>query len=92
MIPGRNLCVLSLPAAKPAKRSIFARIFGGKSAPAPAAVWRTDPLTPEEKKLLDTAEAHHSDAFAGVQETGYHRRDRDLKDLRERLDELRALG
>ncbi len=80
------------PGAEPAKRSILARIFGGKSAPAPAAVWRTDPLTAEEKQLLDTAEAHHKDAFAGVQETGYHRRDRDLKDLRERLDELRTLG
>ena len=80
------------PGAEPVRRSILARIFSGKSAPAPAAVWRSDPLTPDEKQLLDTAEAHYTDAFARVQETGYHRRDRDLKDLRARLDELRALG
>ena len=80
------------PGAEPVRRSILARIFSGKSTPPPAAVWRSEPLTPDEKQLLDMAEAHYSDAFERVQETGYHRRDRDLKDLRARLDELRALG
>ena len=80
------------PGAEPVRRSILARIFTGKSAPPPAVIWRSEPLTAEEKKLLDAAEAHYTDAFTRVHETGYHRRDRDLKDLRERLDELRALG
>ena len=60
--------------------------------PVSSVAPRTSQLTAEEFQLHSAAEAHYTDAFAHVQETGYHRRDPELQDLRERLDALSSLG
>ncbi|MEQ1812499.1 MAG: hypothetical protein ABL889_21395, partial [Terricaulis sp.] len=52
---------------------------------------RREPLTENERRHLADAEAHYAEAFRLVQDTGYHRRDSELADLRARLDPLARL-
>ncbi|MEQ1812610.1 MAG: hypothetical protein ABL889_21975, partial [Terricaulis sp.] len=52
---------------------------------------RRESLTENERRHLADAEAHYADAFKLVQDTGYHRRDSELADLRARLDPLAQL-
>lgn len=53
---------------------------------------RREPLTENERRHLADAEAHYAKAFELVQDTGYHRRDAELADLRARLDPLARLA
>lgn len=77
--------------------SFFARWFRGapQTAETPSTetpTWRTTPLSDAETRHLTDAETHTTEAAALIAETGYHRRDRDLADLRQRIDMLKALG
>lgn len=50
------------------------------------------PLGKAERGHLANAENQWAEAWRLVQETGYHRRDQELKDLRARLDALKSLN
>ena len=93
MIPGWNLYALSPPARSLSGGPSSRVSSGGKSSPAPGSgLAQRATYGGGKTAARHAAETHYSDAFARVRETGYHRRDRDLKDLHARLDELRALG
>lgn len=94
--------VIEPPPAR--KLSFFDRLLGKKpppppeperrketrvvSAPQNLAMTRTAPVTAEDRAHLADAEGWYAQAFDLVQETGYHRRDRELEDLRRRMDAL----
>ena len=85
---------------EPAKLSFIDRMLGKKPtepqrhlverivSPPPAPWTPRGPLNEAERKHLADAEAQYKVAFELVQETGYHRRDGELVDLRARLDAL----
>lgn len=88
----------------PARRAgLLGKLFGAKDRPAETetrtlsppqdlSMTRAAPLTAEEHAHHADAEDWLKTAHALVQETGYRRRDRELKDIRRRLDALATLG
>ncbi len=81
--------------AKPA--GFWTRLLSGGKKPVPVTETvtakpnpRPPPLTLDEQRHLADAEAHAAAAHALIAETGYHRRDGEMADLRARLDALNA--
>jgi hypothetical protein len=66
------------------------RSGGGGSPRSGETAGARAPLTPDERRLLDAAEGHFAQAAELISDTGYHRRDPELADLRRRLDLLRS--
>src|SRR5262249_47975646 len=85
-----RLCLAQIPGAP--REELIPLDPPPETPPPPPPAPRTNALTAEEKQLLSAAEAHFKEAYDLVQSTGYHRRDRELRDLQRRIDHLRALG